>query len=163
MEVGGGRDTDWRLDGAVGGGGEESGDGEEMADALQFLSGERDMLDSEDGEHDVEGQEQRLDQSEPPPPQDQQQPPSTASTSHFYTFLADKAGMQEGVLSKEEVARIVHEASCNSRYYKHQQRQDEVGDPPCVSVCVCVCLFVSVSVYVCLCMCAYVLRVLQCR
>ena len=29
----------------------------------------------------------------------------------------------EGV-SKEEVARIVHEASVNSRFYKHQQRQD---------------------------------------
>lgn len=82
----------------------------------------------DDGE--AEGAAPAASESMPPleqSQQDQQDQPGQQqqqhSTSHYYTFLAEKAGMQ-GV-SKEEVARIVHEASVNSRYYKHQQRQDE--------------------------------------
>ncbi len=49
---------------------------------------------------------------------------NTADTRHFYTFLSDKAGMDEHRISKEEVERIVYEASKNSKFFQAQQRND---------------------------------------
>jgi hypothetical protein len=110
---------------------------EQEQEVLQLLSGERDMLDDDDDAGEEEEEQQQQDdgaqsaagasqqQGQQPQQGQGQQEHSTASTTHFYSFLADKAGMRGGV-SKEEVARIVHEASVNSKYYKHQQRQDAV-------------------------------------
>ncbi|TFJ87638.1 hypothetical protein NSK_000989 [Nannochloropsis salina CCMP1776] len=49
---------------------------------------------------------------------------STRHRRHFYTFLGDKAGMDEKKRSREEVERIVHEASKNSKFFLAQQRND---------------------------------------
>jgi len=49
---------------------------------------------------------------------------NTSDTRHFYTFLNDKAGMDENKRSKEEVEKIVHEASKNSKFFLAQQRND---------------------------------------
>lgn len=119
----------------------------EMLEASQYLSGERDVLGEDGADSDGYGDGYGYDvgyaqgaaaaasasaasasaasasEGMRAPPQEQEQQGQQHSTNHFYTFLSSKAGM-EGV-SKEEVARIVHEASVNSRYYKHQERQDE--------------------------------------